>query len=70
MLISRSTSSYVFEKLLKFHKCEHCGHVEGDTDEKQGRCADCGIPFCIIKHHAKGNCLRCYNSNMRSNATK
>jgi hypothetical protein len=53
------------EKTIICFPCPNCGFSQCDPDDIQKRCTGCRIPFSIVKHHANGNCRRCYNALWR-----
>ena len=54
--------------IIKYFPCSFCGyreHVIYPRYNKQGHCRDCFMPFCLVKHQAKGRCNRCYMEHLR-----
>ena len=52
-------------RLVWYFACPFCNKSEIKVDKSKGQCADCTLPFSLIKHHGKGLCLRCHTKQLR-----
>lgn len=58
---------------IDFTPCPFCHFVKDvcvTNYDREGRCIGCSVPFCVVKHKAKGMCHRCLMEKYRSNSTK
>ena len=71
-LIPLVRNSKAKKNLLTYAPCTFCDYIAFSNDKinSSKRCIDCLMPFCIIGHHAKERCKRCYMQFKRNNATK